>query len=79
MIAIAFLIEGVGFYAVIQSQANAAILLPPIPFLAVTFLFMLFKSEGAEKRLYDKLDSICCGLLKASWEAENKNGQKEKL
>lgn len=79
MIAVAFLSEGVGFYAVIQSQANAAILLPPIPFLAVTFLFMLVKSEGAEKRLYDKLDSICCGLLKASWEAENKNGQKEKL
>lgn len=70
MLAIALLMEGFGIFALLTQNAGAAVLLPPIPFLAVTFLFMLVKSEGAEKRLYDKLDGICCGLLKASWEEE---------
>lgn len=64
--AIALLMEGVGLYAVIQSQANAALLLLPIPFFAVCLLLMLAKAPRAEKRLYDKLDDICCGLLMAS-------------
>lgn len=68
--AITLLMEGVGLYAVIQSQASASLLLLPIPFFAVFLLLMLVKAPRAEKRLYEKPDCICCGLLEASREKE---------
>lgn len=68
MLAVALLMEGFGLFAVLTQNAGAAVLLPPIPFLAVTLLFLLVKSRSAEKRLYHKLDGICCGLLEAAGE-----------
>lgn len=68
--AFTLLMEGFGLYAVLFMKADAVILLPPIPFFAVALLFMLVKAPRSEKRLNDKLDEICCGLLKASREEE---------
>lgn len=70
MLAIALLMEGFGLFAVLTQNAGAVVLLLSIPCLAVVLLFMLVKSKSVEKRLYDKLDEICCGLLKASREEE---------